>query len=581
MPSYQEHIAMSTDVATSSSAVQARKSELIAPSRQTSPSQTDHRSLDATRDARQLIRLLQCRLCSHPLNHPVTLPCGGSVCRSCMPGLHRRADASFPMLENRSEIITCPLPQCKAVHAIVGCNIDVTLSKILGLVRAEIISFRAVPCADGQQLLLEELDEWSLHTPDICENVRSAVLPGGRLVATYTMAEMGELNYHSEVKYTAQTGGEPIDRFRVLDTAVLQHLKDLARTELDCQVCYGLFVDPLTTSCGHTFCRKCIRRVFDHTKCCPCCRREQISMQPSVLPGEHPSNFRLSSLINGLFTVAAAARAQALRLEEMHHLQEMDVPLFLCSISFPDMPTFLHIFEPRYRLMIRRVIDGDGCFGMILHNPNRRPQGDLGDIPFYEYGTLLSIRNVASLPDGRSLLETIGTSRFRVRRHGQLDGYQVGAIERIDDVSTDEEEAIEASEIAQAATNVRNESGGNLPTVEPSDNDTVRSPVNSTSSDSNEPHNLKDLNAMSTVSLMAEATAYVGDMRAQSAPWLKLRVIMTYGECPTDPVMFVWWFASILPIDEEVKYSLLPLRTVRQRLKVCVSWVRQIRALTK
>src|SRR5205814_8107128 len=34
--------------------------------------------------------------------------------------------------------------------------------------------------------------------------------------------------------------------------------------ELDCQICYLLLHDPVTTPCGHTFCRSCLLRTYDH-----------------------------------------------------------------------------------------------------------------------------------------------------------------------------------------------------------------------------------------------------------------------------------------------------------------------------
>lgn len=34
------------------------------------------------------------------------------------------------------------------------------------------------------------------------------------------------------------------------------------------------------------------------------------------------------------------------------------------------------------------------------------------------------------LPDGRSMVETVGTTRFRILERGSLDGYMVGRIER-------------------------------------------------------------------------------------------------------------------------------------------------------
>ena len=47
-----------------------------------------------------------------------------------------------------------------------------------------------------------------------------------------------------------------------------------------------------------------------------------------------------------------------------------------------------------------------------------------------EYGTMLEIRSVQMLSDGRSMVETWGTWRFRVLERGLLDGYMVGRVER-------------------------------------------------------------------------------------------------------------------------------------------------------
>jgi Lon protease-like protein len=47
-----------------------------------------------------------------------------------------------------------------------------------------------------------------------------------------------------------------------------------------------------------------------------------------------------------------------------------------------------------------------------------------------DYGTMLQIRRVQMLSDGRSFVETMGSYRFRVLERGSLDGYTVGRIER-------------------------------------------------------------------------------------------------------------------------------------------------------
>lgn len=89
------------------------------------------------------------------------------------------------------------------------------------------------------------------------------------------------------------------------------------------------------------------------------------------------------------------------------------------------MPTILHVFEPRYRLMIRRCIESSSPrFGMVL--PAR---GDRGMGGISEYGTMLEIQSVQMLPDGRSMVETVGSHRFKLLEKGNLDGYTVGKIE--------------------------------------------------------------------------------------------------------------------------------------------------------
>ena len=43
----------------------------------------------------------------------------------------------------------------------------------------------------------------------------------------------------------------------------------------------------------------------------------------------------------------------------------LPVPVFVCTTAFPGVPCPLYVFEPRYRLMVRRVVEsGTRTFGM-------------------------------------------------------------------------------------------------------------------------------------------------------------------------------------------------------------------------
>jgi Lon protease-like protein len=287
---------------------------------------------------------------------------------------------------------------------------------------------------------------------------------------------------------------------------------------------------------------------------------------PGLNATQSPSNILICKLLTGLCPEALALRVAIDKEAENHEDLELDTPIFVCTLSFPSIPTFLHIFEPRYRLMIRRALEsGDRKFGMVLHNPTRQPQGALGPVSYYQYGTMLEIVNMQLLPDGRSVIETVGVSRFRVLKDGELDNYKVGKIERIEDMSIGAEEELEARETSSSSSpKQRNFSAQERFGVPPQ---------HPTTRDSKEPLCLEDISSVPTRELFEIGVAFVKKMREQSAPWLHHRVLQAYGECPTDPALFPWWLASVLPISDVEKYKLLPSASVRERLKMCVGWI--------
>jgi len=512
-------------------------------------------ALDAHCDARQMVRLVQCPRCSKPLSAPVTLPCGHTVCRGCLPPPQPRTNISYPNTPDRLMGISCPLMGCGAEHASAECSVDVTLTKLMDLIKAEIIEHR--PSAENTPTLLVEVPQHEDSPLDEKEKEKLSYhgnqeeLHGGRLVSTFTMAEMGKLRYSSEVHYQSLSASG--DDYEHLDITLLERLRDVTHKELDCLVCYNLMLDPTTTSCGHTFCRRCLARVMDHSSICPFCRRGL--HVPASLQNQS-SNVILNSLLNGLCPDLVSARADALKAEEQAGDNVLNVPLFICTLSLPSMPTFLHVFEPRYRLMMRRVIEGSRQFGMVMYNRTHAPQGDLGSTPFLEYGTLLEIVNYELLRDGRSFIETRGIGRFKVRAHGLLDGYNVSRIERVEDVSLAEEAILEQRETTMARDYAeaffRDHPQTQLPTE-------------------------VAIETLSTQQLLDSCTAFVREMREASAPWLRERIIQVYGEPPEDPAIFPYWFASVVPIVEEEKYVLLQTERVRERLKIVYSWIGRIR----
>lgn len=200
-------------------------------------------------------------------------------------------------------------------------------------------------------------------------------------------------------------------------------------TDLECSLCMRLFYEPVTTPCGHTFCLQCLERCLDHNPKCPLCKEE---LSEYLVQRQYYKTVLIENLISKYLPSELMER-QKIHQEEMAELSNLNknVPIFVCTMAFPTVPCPLHIFEPCYRLMIRRCMEtGTNCFGMCLGDNLRG---------FANYGCLLEIRDVKFFSDGRSVVDTIGRRRFKVIQHSERDGYNTADIEYLEDVKVEGE----------------------------------------------------------------------------------------------------------------------------------------------
>ena len=86
------------------------------------------------------------------------------------------------------------------------------------------------------------------------------------------------------------------------------------------------------------------------------------------------------------------------------------------AILFPRSQLPLHIFEPRYREMVRDVLDGAGRIGMV------QPQAPEDEgAPLYPVGCVGEIVSVEELDEGRFNIILLGWNRFRMIAEAELD----------------------------------------------------------------------------------------------------------------------------------------------------------------
>jgi Lon protease-like protein len=83
----------------------------------------------------------------------------------------------------------------------------------------------------------------------------------------------------------------------------------------------------------------------------------------------------------------------------------------LGSVLVPGGVLPLHVFEPRYRAMVRACLDGDRDFGVVLIERGSEVGGD--DVRTH-VGTMARIVEAQEAPDGRWALLCVGGHRIRV-----------------------------------------------------------------------------------------------------------------------------------------------------------------------
>jgi Lon protease-like protein len=136
----------------------------------------------------------------------------------------------------------------------------------------------------------------------------------------------------------------------------------------------------------------------------------------------------------------------------VHVSRTLRVPIFPLpgAILFPRSQLPLHIFEPRYREMVRDTIDGAGQIAMI--QPHRLD--DDNQAPLYAVGCVGELVGIEELEDGRFNIVLLGSNRFRIVREAETEAaYRCAEvdIEAFDDAEPPPLPLIQRAEVEREA----------------------------------------------------------------------------------------------------------------------------------
>jgi uncharacterized protein len=129
------------------------------------------------------------------------------------------------------------------------------------------------------------------------------------------------------------------------------------------------------------------------------------------------------------------------------------LPLFpLGAVLYPGMLLPLHIFEERYRQLVRDLLarPEPRQFGVIAIRKGRETGVD-GVHSLHEIGCTATVRRVDELEDGRFDLVTVGTQRFRLLALDQTLPYLQGEIELLAEDAVDQLAAAPSVRAVQVA----------------------------------------------------------------------------------------------------------------------------------
>ena len=115
-----------------------------------------------------------------------------------------------------------------------------------------------------------------------------------------------------------------------------------------------------------------------------------------------------------------------------------ELPVFpLPVVLFPGVPLPLHIFEPRYREMLRDIRVSNNLFGVSYFDPNTfenavPPEGHVGCVA--------EVTETQTFPDGRSNILTVGVVRYRIDSYVERgEPYLVAKVSYFEDDDEDDE----------------------------------------------------------------------------------------------------------------------------------------------
>lgn len=238
----------------------------------------------------------------------------------------------------------------------------------------------------------------------------------------------------------------------------------------------------------------------------------------------------------------------------------MEIPLFpLHTVLSPGIALPLHIFEERYRVMVRRCLAADSPFGVVLIREGREVEGPHrhGQPPsIAPMGTFAEIRQASRYDDGRYDILTVGSGRFVVHDVvADREPYLVGIVDPIADPLGD---PVTADRLARRVTR---RFVDYLRLLQPRDGEEVEPIDVQVEVEVDDPAEAAGESGAGDPSAGTDSEADADGEAGPEALAAALRI-------PDDPVTLSFLLAGIVQVEVERKQAMLEAPSAEDRLRV-------------
>ncbi|KAJ3223741.1 hypothetical protein HDU81_008985 [Chytriomyces hyalinus] len=327
---------------------------------------------------------------------------------------------------------------------------------------------------------------------------------------------------------------------------------------LECILCLTTFKDPLTLTCGHSACRNCLLACLVHAPLNPVCPVCRFPLPSFAALTSRKTNW----FINALTTKWAHLLPKRPLIEwNLPSAQRMTIPIFPVSLAFPGTRQEFHMFEPRYRVMVKECLETGSPFGLCL--PKRSFNPFEPQLRFSKIGSAVSIEfseemrgderetSKGSLP--RYYIQTKAQFRFKVVDDTSTispEGLHYAHVERLDDVDFNDMHA-------HKRDTIENENA-----TEPSATATATATT------------VPEFDPLEYATMIMKLRRTVTGMLEGLDP-ARVRLLEEgYGPMPSDAGMLSFWAAQWIPLNLQRKYEILSSVYPHERMRTVIEALR-------